>query len=65
MADDQLKRLHMKVRAGWLRDLDAWRRRQPDLPTRSEAVRRLVSSGAQHPVRAGQSARGVRASARG
>ena len=26
-------------------DLDAWRRKQEDLPTRSEAIRRLVASG--------------------
>ena len=46
MADEDLKRLQMKVPAAWLRSLDEWRREQPDLPTRSEAIRRLVLSGA-------------------
>jgi hypothetical protein len=43
---DQLKRLHVKVPPTLLRVLDGWRREQPDLPSRSEAIRRLVSSGA-------------------
>jgi metal-responsive CopG/Arc/MetJ family transcriptional regulator len=43
---DQLKRLHVKVPPTFLRVLDAWRRKQFDLPSRSEAIRRLVSSGA-------------------
>jgi hypothetical protein len=41
-----LKRLHVKVPPTFLRILDGWRREQPDLPSRSEAIRRLVSSGA-------------------
>jgi hypothetical protein len=49
MADDQLKRLHVKVPEAWLLKLDAWRRRQPDLPTRSEAIRRAVSAVASPP----------------
>jgi hypothetical protein len=43
---DQLKRLHVNVRPTFIRVLDAWRRKQPDLPSRSEAIRRLVSAGA-------------------
>jgi hypothetical protein len=46
MAKVQLKRLHIKAPPTWIRNLDTWRRQQPDLPTRSEAIRRLVSSGA-------------------
>jgi len=38
---DQL--LQIRVSRGFLRDLDEWRRKQPDLPTRSEAVRRIVN----------------------
>jgi hypothetical protein len=34
-----------------LRALDDWRRAQPDLPSRSEAIRRLVAAG----VRKGKS----------
>jgi len=29
----------------FLREVDDWRRRQDDLPSRSEAVRRLVAKG--------------------
>ncbi|MHC2626069.1 hypothetical protein ACVIW2_008101 [Bradyrhizobium huanghuaihaiense] len=32
-------------------DLDAWAARQPDKPTRSEAVRRLVEIGLSKPQR--------------
>ena len=65
MADNQLKRFHMKAPGGFFRELDAWRRRQPDLPTRSEAVRRLVSSSAPLAPRAGRSARSVRSVSEG
>jgi metal-responsive CopG/Arc/MetJ family transcriptional regulator len=44
--DQQLTRLHVKVPRDLLRILDGWRRKQPDLPSRSEAIRRLVASGA-------------------
>jgi hypothetical protein len=43
---DRLKRLHVKVLPNFLLILDGWRRKQPDLPSRSEAIRRLVTSGA-------------------
>jgi hypothetical protein len=26
----------------WIKKLDSWRRNQPDVPTRSESIRRLV-----------------------
>jgi metal-responsive CopG/Arc/MetJ family transcriptional regulator len=58
MADVGLKRLHVQVPAGLLRGLDAWRREQRDLPTRSEAIRRLVSAGVGK--RAPRSARTLR-----
>jgi hypothetical protein len=29
----------------WLKRIDAWRRHQPNLPSRSEAIRRLVEIG--------------------
>jgi hypothetical protein len=37
---DQL--LQIRVSSAFLRKLDDWRRKQQDLPSRSEAVRRLV-----------------------
>jgi hypothetical protein len=35
----------MRASPEWLATLDAWRRLQPDLPSRAEAVRRLVAAG--------------------
>jgi hypothetical protein len=34
-----------RVTPEWLRTLDDWRRKQPDLPNRTEAMRRLVALG--------------------
>ena len=35
----------MRVAAEWLARIDNWRRQQPDLPSRAEAIRRLVDEG--------------------
>jgi hypothetical protein len=35
----------MRVNDEWLKALDDWRRQQPDIPSRAEAVRRLVEKG--------------------
>jgi hypothetical protein len=32
----------MRVTLDWLAEIDAWRRQQPDLPTRAGAIRRLI-----------------------
>jgi hypothetical protein len=32
----------MRASEAFLKSVDAWRRKQPDLPTRSEAIRRIV-----------------------
>ena len=41
-----------RFQADLLEAVDQWRKRQPDLPTRPEAVRRLVGLGmAEHPIR--------------
>ena len=34
-----------RIKADLLQAIDTWRRTQPDLPTRPEAVRRLVEAG--------------------
>jgi hypothetical protein len=39
------EQLLMRVDAEFLKRIDDWRRLQPDLPSRSEAVRRLVDLG--------------------
>src|SRR6267154_6770967 len=35
--------LQMRVSAAYLKSVDEWRRKQPDLPSRSEAIRRLTA----------------------
>ena len=35
----------MRVTEGFLRQIDEWRRQQPDLPPRAEAIRRLIELG--------------------
>ena len=39
------QRIHLMMTAAELRSIDEWRRREPDLPGRSEAIRRLVRLG--------------------
>lgn len=36
------ERFEMLVDPTFLRRIDGWRRKQPDLPSRAEAIRRLV-----------------------
>ena len=38
------KQFQMRTSEEFLARLDAWRRNQPDLPGRSEAIRRLVDA---------------------
>jgi len=51
VAQDRI--LHMRVSAEWLALVDAWRGRQPVIPSRSDAVRALVEMA----VRAGRPSR--------
>ena len=39
----------MRVDEEFLRLIDEWRRAQPDLPARAEAIRRLVKKGLERP----------------
>lgn len=45
--EDELmeRRIHTFMPASMVDDIDDWRRRQPDVPNRSEAIRRLVEIG--------------------
>ena len=43
--DDEIQRLNMVVPASWAKKVDDWRRKEPDLPNLSEAIRRLVELG--------------------
>jgi metal-responsive CopG/Arc/MetJ family transcriptional regulator len=40
-----IQRLNLIVAADWVKRVDAWRRQQPSLPSRSEAIRQLVERG--------------------
>jgi hypothetical protein len=39
------ERFEMRIEAEMLAKIDEWRRRQEDLPSRAEAVRRLIELG--------------------
>ncbi len=41
-SETQSVRFEMRAGPGWLARVDEWRRSQPDLPSRAEAIRRLV-----------------------
>jgi metal-responsive CopG/Arc/MetJ family transcriptional regulator len=36
---------HLKAPESLMKQVDAWRAKQPDLPNRSEAIRRLIQIG--------------------
>jgi hypothetical protein len=36
-----------RIQPGLLKQIDVWRREQPDLPSRPEALRRLAAKGLQ------------------
>jgi hypothetical protein len=38
-------RVHLMMTPTELRNIDEWRRRQPDLPVRAKAIRRLIVLG--------------------
>lgn len=39
------QRVQLVASKAQIRTVDEWRRRQPDLPSRSEAIRRLIEAG--------------------
>ena len=49
MVQQATQTFKMRVTPEWVTLLDAWRRAQPDLPSRAEAVRRLVAAGLKLP----------------
>lgn len=40
--ESKSERVPFVAPASWLKRIDDWRRQQPDIPNRSEAIRRLV-----------------------
>ncbi len=45
MALQNDKQFQMRVSEDFLRTVDNWRRQQPDLPPRAEAIRQLIHTG--------------------
>jgi len=43
----------MRVSSDWLQKIDGWRRTQADLPSRAEAIRRLVGMGLRFGIKVG------------
>lgn len=46
---EKTERFEMRVEATFLAAIDDWRRKQPDLPSRAEAIRRLVEQALKAP----------------
>jgi hypothetical protein len=40
-----VRKIAMVAPLAWIAEIDAWRRHQPDMPTLSESIRRLVKIG--------------------
>lgn len=47
--DMPTERFQLRVSKNFLKRVDEWRRKQPDLPTRSEAIRRIVEKEVRSP----------------
>lgn len=43
--DPKTSRLDLRMSPGFLKMIDEWRRREPDIPPRAEAIRRLIERG--------------------
>jgi hypothetical protein len=43
--DKEVKRIALIAPLPWLKRIDDWRRKQPDMPNVSQAIRRLVELG--------------------
>ena len=56
--DDEIQRLNMVVPTAWVKKVDDWRRKEPDLPNLSEAIRRLVEMGLESAKKGGKGSKG-------
>jgi uncharacterized protein len=45
--DEKTERFEMRVPSSFLKKIDDWRRKHPDLPSRAEAIRSLVEQALQ------------------
>ena len=55
--DDEIERIHMVAPSSWVKKVDDWRRREPDLPNLSQAIRRLVEMGLESAKKSRQQGR--------
>ena len=57
MTERNDERFEMRAPSAWLQRIDDWRRQQPDIPSRAEAIRRLVDQALKrrHPRKTGES----------
>jgi len=49
-----MRRIHLMMAQSELEAIDEWRRQQPDLPSRAEAMRRLIERGLSSQIRSNQ-----------
>jgi hypothetical protein len=54
---DEIQRLNMVAPTSWVKKIEDWRRREPDLPNLSEAIRRLVEMGLESAKKGGKHGR--------
>jgi len=45
MKKEKSARFEMVAPPSWFKNIDDWRRKQDDIPSRAEAIRRLVEKG--------------------
>ena len=45
MMDEEVRPYQIRLSATFWRKVDEWRRQQPEIPARAEAIRRLVEAG--------------------
>ena len=45
MVQEKTQPFQMRASPEWLAMIDDWRRKQPDIPSRAEAIRQLVQKG--------------------
>ena len=53
MHHNKAQQFQMRVSSDWLDLIDGWRRTQTDLPSRAEAIRRLVGMGLRFGLKVG------------
>ena len=48
---EKTQRFELRIPSGFFKGIDDWRRKQEDLPSRAEAIRRLVEIGLKAKVK--------------